>query len=102
MTASTFDTVRPPAAQPAPPTAPPHLPHLPHLPAVPGHGPWTSTVPSELVHRAAVAEVMLTDWQRLTETRYTMRAQWPRGHSFFTPLNGNHDPLIAAETIRQA
>ncbi|MFB7657718.1 MULTISPECIES: ScbA/BarX family gamma-butyrolactone biosynthesis protein [unclassified Streptomyces] len=111
MTASTFGTVRPPAEQPAPPAArphpphpphPPHLPHLPHLPAVWGHGPWTSTVPSELVHRAAVAEVMLTDWRRLAETRFTMRAQWPRGHSFFTPLGGNHDPLIAAETIRQA
>ncbi|MFG3323462.1 ScbA/BarX family gamma-butyrolactone biosynthesis protein, partial [Streptomyces sp. NPDC048171] len=104
MTASTFDTVRPPAQQPAPAARPhpPHPPHLPHPAAVAGPGPWTSTVPSELVHRAAVAEVMLTSWKRLTETRYTMRAQWPRGHSFFTPLNGTHDPLIAAETIRQA
>ncbi|WP_030186958.1 ScbA/BarX family gamma-butyrolactone biosynthesis protein [Streptomyces sp. NRRL S-813] len=67
------------------------------------HGHLTTTVPRELVHRAAVAEVMLTGWQRLGETRFAMTAQWPRGHSFFTPVDGgHHDPLIAAETIRQA
>ncbi|MFG2243505.1 ScbA/BarX family gamma-butyrolactone biosynthesis protein [Streptomyces sp. NPDC048734] len=55
------------------------------------------------MHRAAVAEVMLTGWQRLGDTHFAMTAQWPRGHSFFTPVNGtHHDPLIAAETIRQA
>ncbi|MFI1734578.1 ScbA/BarX family gamma-butyrolactone biosynthesis protein [Streptomyces acidicola] len=62
----------------------------------------TTTVPRELVHRAAVAEVMLTDWKRLDDTHFDMTAQWPRGHSFFTPVEGvHHDPLIAAETIRQ-
>ncbi|WP_217142479.1 ScbA/BarX family gamma-butyrolactone biosynthesis protein [Streptomyces sp. AC627_RSS907] len=62
----------------------------------------TTTVPKELVHRAAVAEVMLTDWERVDETRFKVAAQWPRGHSFFTPIDGRyHDPLIAAETIRQ-
>ncbi|MFF0792345.1 ScbA/BarX family gamma-butyrolactone biosynthesis protein [Streptomyces spiralis] len=67
------------------------------------HGHLTTTVPRELVHRAAVAEVMLTGWERLGQTRFAMTAQWPRGHSFFTPVGGNHhDPLIAAETIRQA
>ncbi|MGW1404407.1 ScbA/BarX family gamma-butyrolactone biosynthesis protein [Streptomyces sp. NPDC002405] len=65
-------------------------------------GPLSTTVPRELVHRAAVAEVMLTDWRRLGEAHFTMAAQWPRGHSFFTPVAGaHHDPLIAAETIRQ-
>ncbi|MFE9427059.1 ScbA/BarX family gamma-butyrolactone biosynthesis protein [Kitasatospora sp. NPDC006697] len=62
----------------------------------------TTTVPKELVHRAAVAEVLLTDWVRIDENRFTVFAQWPRSHSFFTPLHGGyHDPLIAAETIRQ-
>ncbi|MFJ6781941.1 ScbA/BarX family gamma-butyrolactone biosynthesis protein [Streptomyces yangpuensis] len=62
----------------------------------------TATVPKELVHRAAVAEVMLTDWQRLDDTHFKVSAQWPRGHSFFTPIGGeHHDPLIAAETMRQ-
>ncbi|MGW3415912.1 ScbA/BarX family gamma-butyrolactone biosynthesis protein [Streptomyces sp. NPDC000888] len=62
----------------------------------------TSTVPKELVHRASVAEVMLTDWARVEEHRFTVAAQWPRGHSFFATVDGCHDPLIAAETIRQA
>ncbi|MFJ8142510.1 ScbA/BarX family gamma-butyrolactone biosynthesis protein [Streptomyces sp. NPDC096013] len=61
----------------------------------------TRTVPKEFVHRASVAEVLLTDWQRTGEDRFTVSAQWPRSHSFFTPLNGRHDPLIAAETVRQ-
>ncbi|MEW2000126.1 ScbA/BarX family gamma-butyrolactone biosynthesis protein [Streptomyces coelicoflavus] len=64
-------------------------------------GPVSTTVPRELVHRAAVAEVMLTDWQRLDDTHFAMAAQWPRSHSFFTPVGVHHDPLIAAETIRQ-
>lgn len=63
---------------------------------------WTTTVPKELVHRAAVAEVMLTDWERQDDTHFTVTAQWPRGHSFFTPVHGtHHDPLMAVETFRQ-
>jgi hypothetical protein len=61
----------------------------------------TTTVPREFVHRAAVAEVMLTDWRRRDDTRFEVAAQWPRGHSFFSPIGGHHDPLLAAETIRQ-
>ncbi len=61
----------------------------------------TTTVPKEFVHRAAVAEVMLTDWRRRSDTRFDVTAQWPRGHSFFSPIRGHHDPLLAAETIRQ-
>ncbi|WP_328499788.1 hypothetical protein OG828_48035 [Streptomyces sp. NBC_00457] len=62
----------------------------------------TTTVPKEFVHRASVAEVMLTDWARAGEDRFRLAAQWPRGHSFFVNVDGCHDPLIAAETIRQA
>ncbi|MFE2288763.1 ScbA/BarX family gamma-butyrolactone biosynthesis protein [Streptomyces sp. NPDC059443] len=62
----------------------------------------TATVPKELVHRAAVAEVVLTDWHRVDDTHFGVTAQWPRGHSFFTPVAGDyHDPLIACETLRQ-
>ncbi|MGW2086254.1 ScbA/BarX family gamma-butyrolactone biosynthesis protein [Streptomyces sp. NPDC001880] len=62
----------------------------------------TTTVPRELVHRSAVAEVMLTDWERVDDTHFVISAQWPRGHSFFTPVADNyHDPLIGCETIRQ-
>ncbi|MEU0163341.1 ScbA/BarX family gamma-butyrolactone biosynthesis protein [Streptomyces sp. NPDC006261] len=66
------------------------------------HSPLTATVPKELVHRAAVAEVMLTDWERQDDTRFRVAAQWPRCHSFFRPIGGeHHDPLMVAETIRQ-
>ncbi|MFE2358630.1 ScbA/BarX family gamma-butyrolactone biosynthesis protein [Streptomyces parvulus] len=124
MTASTFDTARPQAQPTHTPAQPDRVPaqadrvpaqagrlparrHTPpawdHTPPACGPGPWTSTVPRELVHRAAVAEVLLTDWQRHSETHYTITAQWPRGHNFYTPIAGtHHDPLIAAETIRQA
>ncbi|MFF8955599.1 ScbA/BarX family gamma-butyrolactone biosynthesis protein [Streptomyces sp. NPDC014894] len=61
----------------------------------------TSTVPKELVHRAAIAEVFLTGWERTGDDRFAVTAQWPRAHSFFTPVSGCYDPLLAAETIRQ-
>jgi hypothetical protein len=63
----------------------------------------TTTVPKELVHRAALAEVFLTGWRRRTDTRFTLTAQWPRSHSFFAPPSSTHHaPLLVAETIRQA
>ncbi|MFI1970048.1 hypothetical protein BLA24_18495 [Streptomyces cinnamoneus] len=65
----------------------------------------TTTVPREFVHRAAVAEVLLTGWRREGEDRFLVTAQWPRGHSFFTPVAGaggrRHDPMLVTETIRQ-
>jgi hypothetical protein len=68
----------------------------PHYPSL------TTTVPKEFVHRASIAEVMLTDWERLDEHHFTVTAQWPRLHGFFATLDGYHDPLLVAETIRQA
>lgn len=63
----------------------------------------TTTVPKEFVHRAALAEVLLTGRKRHDDVRFGVTAQWPRGHSFFTPIEGvYHDPLLATETIRQA
>ncbi|MFD8309276.1 ScbA/BarX family gamma-butyrolactone biosynthesis protein [Streptomyces sp. NPDC059690] len=96
MSVSTYRTTR----------AIPGMTHPQH-PSDPAGGaplfqPLTSTVPKELVHRASVAEVMLTDWARRGEHHFTLAAQWPRGHSFFTAIDGCHDPLIAAETIRQS
>lgn len=61
----------------------------------------TTTVPKEFVHRAAVAEVLLTSWERRDEKHFRVAAQWPRCHSYFTQIDGHHDPLIAAESIRQ-
>ncbi|MBL1087647.1 hypothetical protein JK359_37910 [Streptomyces actinomycinicus] len=70
--------------------------------AEPRHTSFTTTVPKEFVHRASIAEVMLTDWERLDEQHFTVSAQWPRLHGFFATLDGYHDPLLVAETIRQA
>jgi 2-oxo-3-(phosphooxy)propyl 3-oxoalkanoate synthase len=61
----------------------------------------TAAVPREYVHRAAVAEVLLTGW-RPRRDGFAVTAQWPRGHSFFLPQPGpRYDPLIVAETVRQ-
>ncbi|GJF28110.1 adhesin [Kitasatospora sp. NE20-6] len=80
----------------------PHTGTGPTDPAAPESGPLTTTVPRQFVHRAAVAEVLLTGWQRRDEHRFTVSAQWPRAHTFFTPLRDSlHDPLLVAETIRQ-
>lgn len=62
----------------------------------------TTTVPREFVHRASVTEVLLTDWERVDELQFTVTAQLPRQHGFFATISGCHDPLMIAETIRQA
>ncbi|MGW2249988.1 ScbA/BarX family gamma-butyrolactone biosynthesis protein [Kitasatospora sp. NPDC001660] len=63
----------------------------------------TTTVPKEYVHRACHAEVFLTGSEQLTDTAFTVTAQWPRAHTFFsTPDGTRHDPMQAAETVRQA
>ncbi|MEU6893030.1 ScbA/BarX family gamma-butyrolactone biosynthesis protein [Streptomyces sp. NPDC046557] len=61
----------------------------------------TTTVPREYVHRAALSEVFLTGWQRTGTHAFTITAQWPRSHSFYTATAGLHDPLILCETVRQ-
>ncbi|WP_371524755.1 hypothetical protein OG302_41840 [Streptomyces sp. NBC_01283] len=62
----------------------------------------TTTVPREYVHRACLAEVFLTGCRQVDGTRFALTGQWPRAHTFFTSTDGlRHDPLQAAETIRQ-
>ncbi|MFP3992287.1 ScbA/BarX family gamma-butyrolactone biosynthesis protein [Streptomyces sp. E11-3] len=70
-------------------------------PVGPSQSTFTSTVPRQLVHRAAVAEVFLTGWRQLADDHYLISAQWPRAHSFFAPVSGRYDPMLAAETMRQ-
>jgi hypothetical protein len=55
------------------------------------------------VHRAALAEVLLSDWSRRDGGGFHVTAQWPRRHCFFAlPEDTHYDPLLIAETIRQA
>ncbi|MFJ9343301.1 ScbA/BarX family gamma-butyrolactone biosynthesis protein [Streptomyces sp. NPDC101733] len=60
-------------------------------------------MPKQLVHRTVPGEVMATGWSRTDDTHFRVTAQWPRSHSFYTPVAGEYyDPLMIAETIRQA
>lgn len=62
----------------------------------------TTTVPREYVHRSCLAEVFLTGCEKIDDAHYSLTGQWPRAHTFFTSTDGtHHDPMQAAETIRQ-
>jgi len=47
---------------------------------------FNSIVPRHLVHRSALAEVLLTDWYPTGDNTYLCAAQWPRGHSLYRVL----------------
>ncbi|MDH6224193.1 MULTISPECIES: ScbA/BarX family gamma-butyrolactone biosynthesis protein [Streptomyces] len=60
-------------------------------------------VTRELVHRSAIAEVFVTDGVRTGADTFSVAAQWPRDHALYHPdENGLNDPLLFAETLRQA
>ncbi|MFE7810969.1 ScbA/BarX family gamma-butyrolactone biosynthesis protein [Streptomyces sp. NPDC057433] len=60
-------------------------------------------VTGELAHRTRAADVFPTQWVRLSERDFRVTAHWPAEHSFFGPVDGLHqDPMIVAETLRQA
>jgi hypothetical protein len=60
-------------------------------------------VARHLVHRAAMAEVFVSDALRISESHYLVGAQWPRDHAFYQPgENGQTDSLLFVETFRQA
>ncbi|MTE22480.1 transcriptional regulator [Streptomyces sp. TRM43335] len=54
------------------------------------------------MHRAAFSEVFLTGWDEVGQDTFTVTAQWPRSHSFYTSEHGVHDPLLLCETFRQS
>ncbi|KUN75069.1 ScbA/BarX family gamma-butyrolactone biosynthesis protein [Streptomyces griseoruber] len=65
---------------------------------------FARTLPRELVHRAAIAEVFLTDAERLGEDEVRLAAQLPRLHPFYGDVLGprsHHDPLLLLEACRQ-
>ncbi|MEU9142181.1 ScbA/BarX family gamma-butyrolactone biosynthesis protein [Streptomyces sp. NPDC048404] len=71
----------------------------------PGQGElsYLRTAPRHLVDRSAIADVLITDWQRTGADTFFLGAQWPRGHAFYAPIAGAwYDPLLAAESLRQA
>ncbi|WP_051926954.1 ScbA/BarX family gamma-butyrolactone biosynthesis protein [Streptomyces durhamensis] len=65
---------------------------------------FTRTLSKELVHRAAVCEVFLTDAERRGEDELLLAAQLPRRHAFYHDTLGpltHHDPLLLFEACRQ-
>ncbi|RSS83373.1 ScbA/BarX family gamma-butyrolactone biosynthesis protein [Streptomyces sp. WAC06614] len=62
----------------------------------------TRTVAREYVHKAAHSEVLLTGWRAVGQDLFVVTAQWPRDHAFYATVDGRHDPLLLAETVRQA
>ncbi|NEC33591.1 ScbA/BarX family gamma-butyrolactone biosynthesis protein [Streptomyces rubrogriseus] len=60
-------------------------------------------LPPADVHKAAAAEVLLTDARPLGENRFAVAALWPR-NTFLAhrATSSPCDPLLAAETIRQS
>lgn len=63
--------------------------------------PLLTTVPREYVHRAAVAEVLLSGWETDGDDCFRVEARWPSGHSLFVREGGCPDPLLIAESVRQ-
>ncbi|MER8067590.1 ScbA/BarX family gamma-butyrolactone biosynthesis protein [Streptomyces sp. NPDC094034] len=63
---------------------------------------WSRTVAREMVHRASVAEVLLTDVRQTESGDFEAAASWPRSHPTF-PRDGAdlHSPLMIVETLRQ-
>ena len=60
-------------------------------------------VSRQLVHRAAVAEVFITDALPVGQDRFVVGAQWPRDHALYAPdIQGLSDPLLLTETVRQS
>ncbi|MDI5974516.1 AfsA-related hotdog domain-containing protein [Streptomyces sp. SL13] len=61
------------------------------------------TLPRHLVHRAALAEVFLTDFQSVDEETFHASAQLPSAHFYYNDITGRtaHDPMAVFESVRQ-
>ncbi|MFI9251887.1 ScbA/BarX family gamma-butyrolactone biosynthesis protein [Streptomyces sp. NPDC053069] len=65
---------------------------------------FTRTLAKEVVHRAAVAEVFLTDAERPSDDELLLAAQLPRRHAYYHDTlepRTHHDPLLLLEACRQ-
>ncbi|MFC9537070.1 ScbA/BarX family gamma-butyrolactone biosynthesis protein [Streptomyces sp. NPDC056975] len=75
---------------------------VPHVNTVITTPPLLMAIPRQYVHKAAQAEVLLCGWQENGENAFLAPTQWPRSHSFYTPAHDLHDPMLFAESVRQA
>ena len=65
-------------------------------------GRFAAPVSRELVHRAAVAEVFITDIERTSGNTFLVWAQWPRLHVFYGQTPELFDSALVVETLRQS
>ncbi|WP_455360113.1 ScbA/BarX family gamma-butyrolactone biosynthesis protein [Streptomyces sp. SYSU K21746] len=57
----------------------------------------------ELVHRTKAEDAFPRSWIPMGDDRFSVAAVLPHDHPFFAPVHGDrHDPLLVAETMRQA
>ncbi|MEU2392785.1 ScbA/BarX family gamma-butyrolactone biosynthesis protein [Streptomyces sp. NPDC007369] len=54
------------------------------------------------VHKLQGEEVLLRAWAEPFPGRCVITARWPRGHVFYRPSQGVYDPMLVAESVRQA
>ena len=54
------------------------------------------------MHKTTADEVLLTGWQATGEDAFTVTARWPVDHPFYEPVAGFQDPMLIAESVRQA
>jgi 2-oxo-3-(phosphooxy)propyl 3-oxoalkanoate synthase len=60
-------------------------------------------VPRDLVHRRALAEVLIADTVQVAEDEFLLGTQLPRAHTLWSDRRyPYHDPLITVEVCRQA
>ncbi|MFE1177094.1 ScbA/BarX family gamma-butyrolactone biosynthesis protein [Streptomyces sp. NPDC058773] len=84
-------------------------PRSPHQPLHPGGGRAAAPrsrhgdrVTREFVHRPLADDILVTSWRRIDDTHFSLTAQWPHDHGYFTPNRGRHHLILTGETIRQA
>ncbi|MET8944528.1 ScbA/BarX family gamma-butyrolactone biosynthesis protein [Streptomyces sp. NPDC004542] len=64
--------------------------------------PSAAFVSRRYVHKTASSEVLLTGLSPAGADRFHLTARWPSEHSFYGPKGGFHDPMLIAESVRQA
>lgn len=66
---------------------------------------YSTFIPREYVHRAAICEVFLTDFASQGPVDFRVGVQLPRGHSYYSDHDTTptvYDPLLILECFRQA
>ncbi|MGP4047409.1 ScbA/BarX family gamma-butyrolactone biosynthesis protein [Streptomyces sp. 2A115] len=55
-----------------------------------------------LVHRVRASDAFPVSWIRTGQDRFSVAVRLPHDHPFYAPVRGGHDPVLIAETLRQA